>query len=91
MRKSLADFERKNHGGLKELCSEAKSDLELVLSKKANIGDMLVNIENNKYQFPNNDSRLYWERILSISATEIEDILGLFAVIKSLEITKCTY
>ncbi len=67
----------------KTLCKEALNDLTQVVNEEMFIGEMLIKLVENKYNFENNSSQKYWGRILCEAAAELNDLPGLIAILKS--------
>lgn len=86
-RKMLFKLNEKYKGKDKELCAEASSDLQKVVKEELPVGEMLLKFAESKYSFKNDASKKYWCRILCEVATELEDSLGLLAVLESPELT----
>ena len=85
-RKKLMELSKKYFGREKELCEKAKLDIQKVVDENMHIGEMLVKIVENKYDFRSDDSRKFWARSLCECATELEDIRGLYAVVTEPEL-----
>ena len=86
-REVIMESSRKHNHSQKELSKDAKSDLKQVLAEEMSIGEMLVKIVENEYCFLDNSSKLYWARVLSEAASEIEDTHGLLAILKTTELS----
>lgn len=86
-RKKLLETTEKHVGKEKELCQEAKNDIQRVLKEELHIGDMLIKLVEKTYVFQTDESRKYWARILCECATELEDAQGLYAIISETELS----
>ena len=87
-RGKLLELSKKHTGKDKELCQEACTDLLRVSNEEMSIGQMLIKLAENQYTFKDKDgsSRKYWARLLCESASELEDTLGILAIIKDPEL-----
>ncbi len=70
----------------KELCEMAVLDLTDVMNEKMSIGNMLTKLVENKYIFTDNNSKQYWAKTLCEMASELEDTIGLLAVLKDADL-----
>ena len=68
------------------MCETAKFDIQKVVDENMHIGEILVKIVENKYDFRSDDSRKFWTRSLCECATELEDVRGLYAVVTEPEL-----
>ena len=85
-RASLLDLSKKYLKKEKALCEDAQTDLQKVIDEEISIGEMLINLAEDKYSFTNEASRKYWARILCEASTEVEDASGLVAILKHQEL-----
>lgn len=85
-RGKLFDLSKKYSGKEKDLCETAKFDIQKVIDENMHIGEILVKIVENKYDFRSDDSRKFWTRSLCECATELEDVRGLYAVVTEPEL-----
>lgn len=85
-RASLLDLSKKYLKKEKALCEDAQTDLQKVIDEEISVGEMLINLAEDKYSFTNEASRKYWARILCEASTEVEDASGLVAILKHQEL-----
>ncbi len=85
-REKLLDLAKKYSGREKDLCEDAKADIKKIIDENLHIGDMLVKIVENKYDFKTDESRKFWARSLCECAAELEDVRGLYAVVTEPEL-----
>ncbi len=79
---TLENLLKKHEQKDKQLCQEGKIDLCKVAKEELPVGNMLVKIAEGGYTFLSNESRTYWVRILCEIASELDDTLGLLAILK---------
>ena len=85
-RSSLLDLSKKYLKKEKELCADAQIDLQKVVDEEFPVGEMLIKLSEDRYNFTNEASRRYWARVLCESSTEVEDASGLVAILKHPEL-----
>lgn len=83
-RENLREIIERQKGTSKELTDNAMEDFKEFENEDITLGDMIINILDDKYSFNNND-KMYWAKSFCEAATEEEDLDGILAILKTKE------
>lgn len=83
-RENLREIIERQNGTSKELKDNALEDFTKFENEDITLGDIIINIIDDKYGFNNND-KMYWAKSFCEAATEEEDLEGILAIIKTKE------
>ena len=83
-RENLEILIEKQKGTPKELKGIAMEDFNKFEDEEITLGDLIINIIDDKYKFDNNE-KIYWAKNFCESATEEDDLEGILAIIKTKE------
>lgn len=90
--KNIADIKRENLKGLidrqkgtsKEFNIDAMEDYELFENEEINLGDIIINILDDKYSF-NEKDKMYWAKNICEALIEEDELEGALAILKNRE------
>ena len=83
-RENLAILIEKQKGTPKELKGVALEDFKKFEDEEITLGDLIINIIDNKYKF-NNNVKIYWAKNFCEASNEEDDLEGILAIIKTKE------
>lgn len=84
-REDLREIIERQNGTSKELKDNAMGDFARFENEDITLGDIIINIIDDKYEFNNNNDKMYWAKCFCEAATEEEDLEGILAIIKTKE------
>ena len=83
-RENLAILIEKQKGTPKELKGVALEDFKKFEDEEITLGDLIINIIDDKYKFDNN-VKIYWAKNFCQASNEEDDLEGILAIIKTKE------
>ena len=84
-REDLREIIERQNGTSKELKDDMMEDFARFENEDITLGDIIINIIDDKYEFNNNNDKMYWAKSFCEAATEEDDLEGILAIIKTKE------
>lgn len=83
-RENLKDLIDRQKGTSKEFNIDALKDYERYENEEINLGDIIINILDDKYNFNERD-KMYWAKNICEALTEEDELEGVLATLKNRE------